>query len=107
MLLHMVIHHRQHERDDNLLGESLVPFRAQTTLVRLPIAEARGLLVHLHQTMELLSSRVQEELAVQDQGKSALRSVDPDVFAIVLDRKEHRPLQPRARLATRHSIRTE
>ena len=79
MLPHMIIYHRQHERDDNMLGKSLVPFRAQTTLVRLPIVEARGLLVHLHQTMELLSPRIQEELSVQDQRKSALHSVEPEV----------------------------
>ena len=89
----MVIQHGQHEGEEDILAKPLIPNRAQLTLFTSHIAKIRGFIVYPGQPMELLSSRIQEELAMQDERESARHSVNPYVFATVLHRKEYRPLK--------------
>ena len=92
----MIVQRRQHHRQQEVLGQALVPGPAQPALVDRRIhGKVRYLLVQMLQLVDLLSPRVQEKLPVKDQRMTSFTSIDLDleVFVAVLDRKMHSPLE--------------
>ena len=95
MLSDMVFQSRQHEREHHFLGQSLVPSLAQRAFVGLHVREVR-VFMQVLMIVDPPSSRIQEELAVQDQRMSAFPMIVAEPFTAVLHRQEYCPMQARA-----------